>query len=145
MNQLISYKILTKPYNLILVVDLHLHHDLPMDIFLYVWIDLNNLSADRENGWVFPGNNADIQFLFKNGETRKLENDRESGEKHFATGFWRDNFNKLSEYRLETLKMLQTLDLEAIRYNTSRRDYDFELTVKQQRDLKTIFKCVYNW
>lgn len=116
-----------------------------LSVSMYGLIDLNNPYADKNNGWVYPGNNGYIQFLFENGETRKLENAEEHGDKFFGTGFWRNNYDKRSGYHLETLNMLQNLNLESIRYHTSNGNFDFDLTAKQQSDLKKIFKCVYKW
>jgi hypothetical protein len=63
----------------------------------------------------------------------------------FTTGFWRDNFNKSAEYHIETLNLLKNENLESIRYRASGTNYDFDLNVDQQRDVKKIFKCVYNF
>nr|WP_295706195.1 hypothetical protein [uncultured Lacinutrix sp.] len=116
-----------------------------LSVSLFGLIDLNDPYADKNNGWVYPGNNGYIQFLFENGETGKLENAKENGDKFFSTGFWRNNYDKRSGYRLELLNKLQTLNLESLRYHTSNGNFDFDLTTKQQSDLKKIFKCVYPW
>ena len=113
-------------------------------VTLYGLIDLDASYSNKNNGWVYPGSNAYIQFLFENGSTRKLENSPENGDKFFSTGFWKNNFDRLSEYRLKTLEMLKTEKVESIRYRASGMNYDFDLNNQEKIELNRIFNCIYN-